>query len=80
VIGPCRGLTGEMLAGTEADLELEGAIMAEQGPRIERTGCRHFYGGQQFLDQGRLALAQFMSLAPAVQAPDSRRIVHRATA
>ena len=55
VIGQQIGAIGEMLAGAEADLEMERAVVAEQGARIDRPFVRHAQRRQQSLDQSRLA-------------------------
>ena len=79
VSGSRRGLTGEMLARAEADLELQRADrVAEQRRRIERPGLGHATARQQLLDQRGLALAQLVALATAVEAADGGGIVHRA--
>src|SRR6185369_3507883 len=63
-----------MLAGTEADLEMQGAIVAEQSARRDLALGRHFDLRQERLDQLLLRLAQFMPGRPAVEAVERERI------
>ena len=67
VVGPHRRLAGEMLARAEADLELQRTIApnsraASSGPVVGHRDAR-----QQVLDQRRLAGAQLVPLAAAVE-------------
>ena len=76
VIGAHRGLPGHMFAAAEADLQLQRAIVTEQRLQCDRTVLGDRNARQQFLDQRRLARAQRMALATAVEAPDGGRIGH----
>jgi hypothetical protein len=70
VIGAHRRLAGEMLAAAEADLELQGTIVAEQGGGIERPGFRNRDPREKIVDKRLLAHAQLVPLATAIEAAD----------
>ena len=61
VVGQHVGALGEMLAGAEADLEMERAVVAEQALRGDFAVGRHRDLRQQRVDQLLLALAQFVA-------------------
>ena len=62
VIGQQVGAVGEMLARAEADLEMERAIVAEQGGRGDLAAFhRHAERGQELLYKRRLPLPQLVS-------------------
>ncbi len=76
VIGEQIGAVGEMLAGAEADLEMERPLVAEQDAGIDRPFVGHAQRRQQRLDQRRLAGAQRAALGAAVEAADGGGVVH----
>ncbi len=61
----------------EPDLELQGTILPEQRPRVERA-IGHAQLGQHLLDQRRLSEAQLVPGAAAVEAADRGGIGHGA--
>jgi hypothetical protein len=72
------GAIRKMLARTEADLEVQGALMpfgiAEQAARGHVALGRHFDLGQERVDKVLLPLAQFVPARPAVELVEGRRI------
>ena len=78
MIGMQLRLSREMLARAEADLQLQGPIIAEQDTGIERA-FGNADAGQQVLDQSGLPDAQLVPLAPAVKPADCCRVAHPAS-
>src|SRR3546814_5848489 len=64
------GAVGEMLAGTEADLEMQGTLGSEQADGIDRPLLGQADRRQQLFDQGGLPLAELMTGSPAVETSD----------
>src|SRR4029079_17212131 len=65
---------GKMLAGTEPNLEMQGAILAEQSPRRDLALGWDLDLRQQRVDQLLLALAQLVPARPAVEPVEGQRI------
>ena len=76
VVGEQVGAKGEMLARAEADLEMERPGVAEQSLGGHRPLFRHAHRRQQPLEQLRLAGAQLVARAAAVEAAEGSGIVH----
>ena len=75
VIGVQFRLPCQMLASAEADLELQGAIVAKQRLGIERP-VRYANPREQFLNKSGLPDAQLVPLPPSVKTANCRRIIH----
>ena len=74
VVGQHVGAVGEMLAGAEADFEMERAVVAEQPLRGDLAVRRHCDLRQQRVDQFLLALAQLVPARPAVKPVEGQRV------
>ena len=74
VIGQHVGAIGEMFAAAEADLEMEGARIAEQSLRRDRAFVRHRDPGQQIVHQPLLMRAQRLADRPAVKPVQRGRV------
>src|SRR5699024_11026660 len=76
MIGTHRRLSGKVLAATEADLQLERAIVAKHHLGGQGPLGGHRQLGQQALGQRRLAGAELMPGAAAVKAAEGGGIGH----
>ena len=74
VIGEKIGAVGEMLAGAEADFEMERAVVAEQAPAVSSPSSGTAICGKQHFDQRRLRRAQLVPARPAIQPVEGGRI------
>jgi len=74
VVGKHVGAIGEMLAGAEADLEMERPVVAEQ-----RAGGDFAFGGdfdlrEQGFDKLLLRLAELVPARPSIEAVEGQRV------
>src|SRR3546814_9578590 len=67
----------EMLAGPEADVEMQRPIIAEQSPGRDLPFLRHFDLREQLLKQLRLSRAELVPLTAAIKAVQCGRIGHQ---